>query len=1376
MTEPLLGSPVPRAEQIATALLLCAVLARFAAPPSASGWTLFIGGAVLLIGLFCLALPRAPLVRMAGLLFALVGLVDVSTCMLAQWEKESFVPRSEEHLDLAVSRTRNEISAMERSLDASLDRTVAAVSRAGPKPPRGELFRIMRHSIGSLSGRGALLQSVHEGDLAWWGEELHGSGQKEFEFDVTDLYVVRSRTLQRPGGDAWILRQFARFPNFRSVTLEDDDWISTMRFHGGPLRQRSGLRRFLLLKRADSILWVDLLPRSAAVVESRTRADGADLSALLLALGAALMLALFRRELPATSIGRLFGNMGLILLVREALLSFTVDSDPNRIFGFDIYGSRILGVFSKSPVDLLLTAVTLFACGILLVPFLARQSARSTLLIRGALLAAVSYGYVRIVENLASNSRVSAVPDHIVPASIAQGVLLGSLLFLAFVIVQLAFNRGRLRHVLAGAVVAVLPSIIVLILNDSVRAEGFAAVSIAAAMAMAVSCKLQQRPSRWFLSAALAVVAIFVPAAHFERSAIERFIAETYAPLVVGESGQLRTMIEDTLHKEFSEMELSNILPDTFEETTLDDLAYAIWLRSDLSKWHVPAVITIEAPSGEAISRFGVGLPQFNERLSTAGREVLEVGSLHRILIHHDFEVRELGRAVGHGSVHVLNPADPGAATYADVYRDFFEATPDDSVLRTPHEPIVFDRIGTMHGITTIRLPQSPASYFSVLKPGTGRWIRAAAPDSAVYLRRTEGAIYAFPVQLPRWWQQLRRAGGVAIWAIAFVAAALLIRHIRDIAAFFRHLPGNVDFRTRTSIYLTAVVVVPLIIFVLFVRAYLSARIEQQYLDRGQTALNTAQRVIEDYLASSSSSRPEQVLNDEILSWLARVIGHDLHLYRDEELIASSRRDLFAAHVESDWLPGDVYSAIVLRGMQLFKASRKSGPTQYIEIYSPISLARGRSYTLALPFIVQGRQIESQVNDLATTIYMMLIFIVLGSIAVAFRAARSVTRPVQALVGGARAVAAGDFDYPLAVPSDPDLGLLVTTFRDMAQSIRRQQNDLRHERDRLQTLLENINAAVVVLDESFQIVAANLAARRLFALGELPSGRFNARFPQFVSFMASHQPGRPASEEIEVTLDRALRTLRASIVPLPDSGEEMLIAEDVTEILRSNRLEAWGEMARQVAHEIKNPLTPIQLTAEHLKAMAEKNDPNLATVVGTAVENILRQVVTLRETSKEFSDYASLRQVKREPMDLRGTLLDLAAAYSPSREGGITFVTSIDPLTPTRYPADARLLHGALANLIENAFQAAGSEGTVELGSRIGPSRVTIFVRDSGPGVSGELLGRIFDPYFSTKSTGTGLGLAIARKAVEEHGGKIIAENQPGGFCISVDLPMDVSD
>jgi nitrogen fixation/metabolism regulation signal transduction histidine kinase len=687
--------------------------------------------------------------------------------------------------------------------------------------------------------------------------------------------------------------------------------------------------------------------------------------------------------------------------------------------------------------------------------------------------------------------------------------------------------------------------------------------------------------------------------------------------------------------------------------------------------------------------------------------------------------------------------------------------------LHAQRDPAVYDRDGNMHGATNVRLPQSAAWYLTTMKPGRGAWVTGPLSDSAaIYLRRTDEALFAFPLAIPTAAQQIRRAGGVAIWAIAAALLAIFIHSIPSLIEVLRRFPSGVGFRARTALYLTAVVVVPLMVFVLFVRAYLANRLEAEYIERGQTALTAAQRVIEDYLASATTPaqpKPEQVLDDEILSWLARVIGHDLHLYRDEQLVASSRRDLFAAHVESERLPGDVYSAIAVGGKQLFRAVRRAGSTQYVEIYSPINLVRGRNYTLALPFIVQGRQIEAQVNDLATTIYMLLVFIVIAAIAVAFRTARSVTRPVQSLVAGARAIARGDFDVQVHAPADPDIGLLVTTFRDMAQSIRRQQNDLRHERDRLQTLLENINAAVVVLDGARNAGTMNEAARRLFPTGELPE--------PVREMLDRHRPMHVESAELELESEGNPRTFRVSIIPLPESPEEMLIAEDVTEILRSNRLEAWGEMARQVAHEIKNPLTPIQLTAEHLRAVAERDDPALPAVVRSAVDNILRQVVTLRETSKEFSDYASLRQVRRRPLDLQKLLHDIATDYSASGERGIEFQADIEPSTPRSYSGDARLLRGAIANLIENAFQAAPG-GRVRLGSHGVDSKALISIEDNGPGVPQEVLPKIFDPYFSTKSSGTGLGLAIARKAIEEHGGSVRAENLEPGFRVEIELPL----
>jgi signal transduction histidine kinase/HAMP domain-containing protein len=1267
---------------------------------------------IAILGIAALVVTRSTRVRIAALFLLLVALADAVSLWRVADMTRTFTRRSTEHVAHDVAHIRETIATLEKELDTSAARLTRQL--AGKEANRAALFVLLQNEIGEHAGRGA---RVLDGDgevIAWWGEDYRAPGDRTYQFDVTNLYVTRTRAAKN-----FKVQAFARIENVRGRMPDmhaDDAWVVSMFFHGGFPRQEEGTHRQLVAKRADSSLFVDVTPRPKLEVIDAVRAEGTSVAAVLLALGA---LAVFVRKMRSP-----YAFLALIV-ARIALLPMNMPNDPLGIFDFRLYGSKILGPFSKSPFDLLITAATLLGIVVLLCALFARLP----VIVRAVIAAAAAWGYVRIVDNFVANSRVTALPDHVIPATLVQGVLFAAILLLAFAVVRLA-----------GVV--------------------FAGLSF--------TKNARYMPLRIALTAIVVAAVVYTPLHIFGRASARQFISDTYAPTVAGEAGQLRTMIQSTLGSEFERIDLATVLPDDYRRMSMEDLAYALWLRSDLSEWRVPAVITIRDEFTQSpMSRFGVGLPQFDEQETSEEGEVLQVGSIRRVLLHHDFDVTVLGTTIGVGSVHVVNPADPGATASADVYSDFFEATTAEGTsLHQQRDPAVFDAAGNAQTAVKYRLPQNPAHYFARLKPNEGVWVGSADPEAdALYLMRGENALYAFPLQVTNAAQQIRRAGGVAVWALVALVLALAWRSLPHLVSLLRRTPFSIDFRARTSIYLMAVVIIPLIAFVLFVRAYLATRLESENVERGQTALNTAQRVIEDYISTQQQASPEQVLDDEIFSWLARVIQHDLHLYRGERLTASSRRDLFAAHIESERLPGDVYLDIVLRGKQLVRASRATGATRYEEIYSPINLGSTGRYTLALPFIVQGRQIEAQVNDLATTIYLLLVFIALAAIAVAFRVASGVTRPVQSLVAGARAVARGQFDLQLDVPRDPDIGLLVTTFRDMSHSIRQQQEDLRHERDRLQTLLENINAAVVVLDGERNVGAMNAMARRLFGIESFPT------FPGVRDFLAQHRPRHLESHEIAIEVDGNERTLRVSIIPLPDTDEEMLIAEDVTEILRSNRLEAWGEMARQVAHEIKNPLTPIQLTAEHLRALAERGDPSLPDVVRSAVDNILRQVVTLRETSKEFSDYASTRQVNRKPLDLKKLLDDLASGYSESRERGIDFEATIAPTTPSAFSGDERLLRGAVANLIENALQAAPG-GRVRLGSMGVDSKVVIEVEDTGPGVAPELLPKIFDPYFSTKSTGTGLGLAIARKAIEEHGGRIHAENVNPGLRVVIELPV----
>jgi len=354
----------------------------------------------------------------------------------------------------------------------------------------------------------------------------------------------------------------------------------------------------------------------------------------------------------------------------------------------------------------------------------------------------------------------------------------------------------------------------------------------------------------------------------------------------------------------------------------------------------------------------------------------------------------------------------------------------------------------------------------------------------------------------------------------------------------------------------------------------------------------------------------------------------------------------------------------------------------------------------------------------------------------------------------------------------------------MASALTAQRADLEQRRDYMERLLQHATTGVISLDATRRIVTLNPAARRLLAGADLSAGIVLPAalsgidelrpLARAIDSSTARAPGEP--REIDLTRAGAPQRLRIVEVDLPDprggSIGTLVLLDDVTELMRSNQLAAWAEMARAIAHEIKNPLTPIQLSTEHLKRLLHDRGVLPSPEVEACLETVIKQVRTLYQIAGEFSAYAKLPDLRLEPTDPVAFLRQTADAYRSVNLRNVLLEEHYEPARPVAI--DERVLSRAVINLIENALQAMPDGGrlTLAVGSDGEADEVVLSVADTGVGLTPELRSRLFEPYFSTKSSGTGLGLAIVRRAVEAHRGTIDVESVPGqGTTFRIRLP-----
>ncbi len=859
-----------------------------------------------------------------------------------------------------------------------------------------------------------------------------------------------------------------------------------------------------------------------------------------------------------------------------------------------------------------------------------------------------------------------------------------------------------------------------------------------------------------------------------------------------------------------------------------EDLAFALWRRSPLARRGALSALSIQPLDGSPGPVFSFGLPLGpDHQLDRTGERwrALDLAPWHDGLIEGEVPLSWGGKPWAVARFSFL--PRPGfrladERPLEEIDTGLLRGGPAAVAVADLPAPVAFalyDRAGRAQISPWHSSPPLPAA----LRVAEAATIPRAATPAGAALAAVRRARDGWSVlYLPRLdaAAALERVGNAAVGVVlVFAAAALLALAVVLPRAAVRELLARTvrSYSRRLLLVYGVLLLLPLALLNAVLVRGVERRLADEQRAAGQAALASAQSLLAEVLSSLETGfSVETTLDDAQLERIAGLVHHEVNLYWVAKVYASSKHELFTAGLLPERIPGDIFAPLTLGGEGVSsRINRASGGAEYLEIYAPVRPPGGLSGAprlfLSAPLLAQQEEAALEVARLRRRALLVTAALIALMIAVGSRLARSFTHPIRELVAGTARIAAGAPTLGYA-PAELELAALGRAIDDMARRIAEAREGLLREKQVVERVIENITSGVVSLDSSGRVllhnrVAADLlgvavgerldrsfaagrlapvraflrettageAARRTVRLAPPPEAEENPASDQpseissqRTSEEGSDHPGQGGGGEREWTILR---------VPVPGAGEpsELLVVEDATEELRAQRLLAWAEMARIIAHEIKNPLTPIRLSTEHLREVWKRDRERFEPVFERCTTNILAQVDELRQIALEFSTYSSIPRIDPAPADLVASMGELIEGYRAAPPPGVevVFEPRVDSLSAR---VDARLLGRAVRNLIENAIRASAGGGRVTLRLDREGSRAKIAVLDEGPGVAPELLPRIFDPYFSTHDTGTGLGLPIARRIAEEHGGEIAARNRldPGerrGLEVAITLP-----
>ncbi|MGD0886445.1 MAG: ATP-binding protein [Thermodesulfovibrionales bacterium] len=432
-----------------------------------------------------------------------------------------------------------------------------------------------------------------------------------------------------------------------------------------------------------------------------------------------------------------------------------------------------------------------------------------------------------------------------------------------------------------------------------------------------------------------------------------------------------------------------------------------------------------------------------------------------------------------------------------------------------------------------------------------------------------------------------------------------------------------------------------------------------------------------------------------------------------------------------------------------------------------------------------------QLNVLLSLGFLTLLVIFMA-LWVSLRLSRGITEPIQSLAQATGEVAAGNLDVSISVEREDEIGLLINSFNHMVKELKEGKESLQEaysesnrRRLSMETILENIQSGVISLDADGKSTTINRAACAILnvepedVIGknyrEILSGIKSDSLQELIRGITMKSLGS-VEKEVWASIKGKRTLLRVSIMGLRDATSHYLgilvVFDDLTDVIKAQRALAWQEVARRIAHEIKNPLTPIKLSTERMLKKWEQKDKDFGHVFERSTKTIIREVDSLRGLVDEFSRFGKMPEIIKSPTSIAGIIDEVVNLYRDYKDFAIT--VTIPAHTPL-IDMDGEQFKRVLINLFDNAIHAMDRNGNIFVTVRIdsAANKVGIDVADDGPGIREEDKERLFLPYFSTKDGGTGLGLAIASRIIAEHRGYLrVGDNEPRGTVFTIEIPI----